>query len=367
MSGPEVSGDGPAQPDRRLRRAAGILTFATGGLVALALGGAALLLAPYWSRVRYIAPDAAAGFRAGYYLYLPAAPRRDGAGRATLLVQPNNSGTTTDDDAVQRRDAWWTGFERKRIADRLGTPLLVPAFPRPARAWQVYTHALDRDTLTTRDPVLARPDLQLIAMIDDARARLGAEGLPVAPRVLVQGFSASGMFANRFTALHPDRVRAAAVGSPGGWPIAPVAIARGQALPYPAGIADLRALTGRPFDAATFDRVPQLIYMGGKDDNDSLDQRDGWDAAAAADVNRLFGATPLARWPRALALYRRAGSHARFELVPGVGHDRKALQEHATAFFEQVLATGRAADARPAPPAAAAKHVSRPPAGSRSG
>jgi dienelactone hydrolase len=321
-----------------MRRKASRLLFLLLGLAGAALCSAAILLVPYLARVRYVAADPAAGFRSGYYLYLPHAPRRDATGQATLLVQPNNSGRTTDDIAVQRRDAWWTGFERKRIADRLGTPLLVPVFPRPASAWQVYTHALDRDTLTTRDPALARLDLQLIAMIDDARARLAAEGQPIAPRVLIQGFSASGMFANRFTALHPERVRAATVGSPGGWPIAPVDAVGGTPLPYPAGVGDLQALTGRPFDAAAFAQVPQLIYMGSADDNDALDYGDGWEKPAAAAVDRLFGDTPQARWPQAQALYRHAGARARFELVPGVGHDRKALQYRSTAFFQQVLA-----------------------------
>ncbi len=56
-------------------------------------------------------------------------------------------------------------------------------------------------------------------------------------------------------------------------------------------------------------------------------------------MDRLFGDTPLARWKQAEALYARAGANARFELVPGVGHDRKALQDRSTAFFKQVLAT----------------------------
>ncbi|HML49272.1 MAG TPA: hypothetical protein PKE04_21240, partial [Clostridia bacterium] len=50
--------------------------------------------------------------------------------------------------------------------------------------------------------------------------------------------------ANRFALLHPDRVRAAAIGSPGGWPVAPVAQAEGNDLPYPIGIADVAQLTG---------------------------------------------------------------------------------------------------------------------------
>lgn len=322
---------------RRPRRALRVAAMAVAVLLA-AGAGLAVAFAPFAMKLRHVGADPTAGFRSDYYLYIPATLVRDARGQGRLLVQPNNSGRTSDDPAVHRRDAWMTAFERRRIADRLGVALLVPAFPRTASQWRVYTHALDRDALTTRDPLLARPDLQLIAMIDDARLRLAAGGTPVAPKVLLQGFSASGMFANRFTALHPDRVLAASVGSPGGWPIAPAARAGGQALDYPAGVADLAALTGAPFDAAAFARIPQYLYMGAGDDNDSLDFGDGWDADAAARVDRLFGATPTARWPRARALYAWAGVQARFDLVPGIGHDRKALQLRSTDFLAAALA-----------------------------
>jgi len=308
------------------------------GLLLVAGIGVAVLLGPYAWRVDHVVAQASAGFRSDYYLYVPATLRRDARGMATLLVQPNNSGRTSDDIASHRRDAWLTGFERKRIADELGVALLVPAFPRTSSDWRVYTHALDRDVLTTRDPQLARLDLQLLAMVDDARRRIATNGTQVDPRILVQGFSASAMFANRFTVLHPDRVRAATIGSPGGWPVAPVAKLGADALPYPAGVADLEALVGTPFDAAAYARVPQFLYMGDADDNDSLDFEDGWDKPMAAEVDRLFGDTPLARWKHAETLYAQAGADARFELVPGIGHDRKALQDRSTAFFKRVLA-----------------------------
>ncbi|MBS0216300.1 MAG: alpha/beta hydrolase [Proteobacteria bacterium] len=310
-------------------------------LVLALLGGTAavVVIGPYALYVRHVVANANHGFRSDYFLYVPDRLHRDATGRAMLLVQPNNSGRTSDDPSVHRRDAWLTGFERRRIADELGVVLLVPAFPRTASNWRVYTHALDRDALTTHDAVLARPDLQLIAMIDDARASLRKEGIEVDSQVLLQGFSASAMFANRFTALHPERVRAVAVGSPGGWPIAPIARQSGELLPYPAGIADLGTLVGKPFDAAAFARVPQYFYVGDRDDNDSLDFEDGWDKPAATQVKRLFGDTLAARWKSAGSIYAQTGARARFETVPGIGHDRKTLQNRPTAFLKQAMAT----------------------------
>jgi pimeloyl-ACP methyl ester carboxylesterase len=204
--------------------------------------------------------------------------------------------------------------------------------------WQAYTPALDRDALTTAVPALARLDLQLLAKIDAAAARLREQGFEVRERVQLQGFSASGMFANRFTLLHPERVLACAAGSPGGWPVAPAAEHDGERLPYPAGVADLEGLTGRAFDQAAFAAVPQLHVLGALDDNDSLDVRDGWDEEPATLVERLFGATPVERFDDAEALYAAAGVDARFLLVEGAGHDRRGLQHHTTDFFREVLA-----------------------------
>ncbi|MFN0113029.1 MAG: alpha/beta hydrolase family protein [Blastocatellia bacterium] len=309
------------------------------GIVVTLLIVLGFVLGPYALRVQRFPADPFAGHYADFYLYVsPAARRAASAGKqVTLLVQPNNSGVNSDDYEVHRKDAWWTGFGRRWLADELGVVLLVPAFLRPGEDWQIYTQALDRDVLTTARRDLARLDLQLLAMVDRARAALAAEGLPTDEKFLLQGYSASGMFANRFVALHPKRVKAVASGSPGGWPIAPVTHWGGEALPYPAGVADLEELTGQPFDRLAYQAVPQLIVMGSLDDNDSLDFRDGWDKQPAALVDRLFGADPLSRWRQAEMLYQAAGADARFVLVEGVGHDRKKLQEHTTRFFASLL------------------------------
>jgi pimeloyl-ACP methyl ester carboxylesterase len=302
-------------------------------LIAITASIIAIVLGLFAARVRHVSADANAGFHADYYVYVsPGARRLARESRiVTLLVQPNNSGTNSDDPNVHRDDAWWTTFGRSGIADDLNVVLLVPAFIRPATDWRIYTHALDRDALLTERNDLKRLDLQLMAMIDHARTTLAREGMQIDERVLIQGFSASGMFANRFTALHPDRVKAAAVGSPGGWPIAPVATYSGEDLPYPAGVSNVS------FDAAAFRDVPQMFVMGALDDNDSLDFRDGWDEEPARQIDRLFGDTPLKRWPRAESLYREAGANAKFMLIDGVGHDRRKLQRHSTDFFREVL------------------------------
>jgi dienelactone hydrolase len=273
--------------------------------------------------------------------YLLVAPKTRPPGATTLLVVPPNTGFATEDLELLRASTSCGVNWQLALADRLGTAILAPMFPRPVApppVHNLYLHALSRSSLETSDARVARVDRQLIAMLDDARQRLEAQGHHVPPRVLITGFSASGSFANRFAVLHPDRVLAAAVGSPGGWPLAPVASTRGQTLPYPVGIADVDALTGAPIDLAALRRVHFLFLLGDADTNDAVPYRDAYSAASEVLVMRLFGKTPVARWDAARKLYDAAGLDAQFRLYRGVGHEMSpAMNADVEAMFRAAL------------------------------
>lgn len=83
--------------------------------------------------------------------------------------------------------------------------------------------------------LIAPVSVFLVAMQDHAAQLLAQTGHIMAPKALLLGFSASGQFANRYTFLHSGRVLAAAIGAPGGWPIAPVRTWKEHALSYAVG------------------------------------------------------------------------------------------------------------------------------------
>src|SRR4051812_13433078 len=258
----------------------------------------------------------AQGFHSPYYLGRPLCAEA----KTVLIVEANNTGTSDDNFATHDRAASNLISSRMTFAADLRSPFLVPAFPRPDSNWWVYTHALDRDTFETEIPELRRLDLQLMAMIEDARIHLASAGITIDPKIFIMGFSASGMFANRFAMLHPTIVKAAAVGSPGGWPLAPVAAYQGQALRYNIGIADLLQLVGTSFDSQSYVAVPHYFFIGDQDANDSVPYDDSYDPDDAALVDELFGTTPMERWPVAQSIYESAGCNAQFVTYPGVGH-----------------------------------------------
>jgi len=289
---------------------------------------AALLVSGAWgagavfSHLSKVEPAAEASFRWPYFLYTPdwLEDNRIFGTPIRLLVVPNNSGFVSDDQAFHERMALATAIPYPIIFGDLDVAILVPTFPRPSTGWECYTHALDRDTLLADSPDLRRIDLQLEAMIDDAADRLSRRGWTVDRKILMMGFSASAMFVNRFAVLHPDRVLGAAIGSPGGWPIAPVREWQGRSLRYPVGVADLEALTGESFDLDSFRQVPLFFFLGDRDENDSVTFPDSYDDEDRALMIPLFGATPVERWDDADAIYASIGARAEFHLYPGVGH-----------------------------------------------
>ncbi len=262
------------------------------------------------------------GFAYSYFLYVPAAMRDSELIKKTqtLLVIPNNTGKVDDLLEVHEADAKKRITQNAAIADQMNVAILMPAFPRPKADWQIYTHALDRDAMLTEKKEYARFDLQLIAMIDDARERLRSDELKIDKKVLITGFSASGMFANRFVFLHPERVKAAAIGSPGGWAIAPTAIFKEKPLRYPIGSGDIEKVSGEKFRIEKLRKVPLFIFLGAEDDNDSVIYGDSYEEADKDLIFELFGKTPVERWATSERLYKDAGLDAEFRLYPGVKH-----------------------------------------------
>jgi len=262
------------------------------------------------------------GFAYPYYLYVPKAMRQIGARKQTqtILVIPNNTGKVDDDFAVHEANVKRQIERNGTMTARLSVIILMPVFPRPGTDWKIYTHALDRDSMLTDKKEYSRFDLHLAAMIDNAREKLKAVKLKTDKRVLMLGFSASAMFVNRFTFLHPKRIKAAVIGSPGGWAIAPVAAYNRKTLRYPIGVGDFRTVSGADLDMKNLRKVPLFVFLGDGDDNDSVVFGDSYNAEDKDLIFELFGKTPVERWEISKTLYRESKLQAEFKLYPNVKH-----------------------------------------------
>jgi len=276
------------------------------------------------------------GFHWPYLLFMPNKIKFP-----TLLVVPNNTGFAVEDVELLRTSAACEIQRQSVLAKRLGCPLLVPMFPRPAATSEdgnLYLHALSRASLITPTEAWKRVDLQLLHMIHSARERLLTKGIVVSQKVLLSGFSAAGSFVNRFTLLHPEHVWAVACGSPGGWPMAPVSEVGGERLGYPVGVADMGDLTGSPFKLDALKSVHWFFFLGDQDSNDAVPYRDSFSKSDAELIFHRFGPTPVARWEHARRLYSSQGLPARFVRYPGVPHVvTPEIETDIALFFENRL------------------------------
>ncbi|RQH00087.1 PKD domain-containing protein [Natrarchaeobius oligotrophus] len=271
--------------------------------------------------------DPDAGFDYPYLLYAPSIvdPEAD----RPILVEPANSGTADDDMAVHEEAGRDLVSFQNELADRIEVPFVVPVFPRPATEpvdWSHYTHALDDTTLALSDTPLERIDEQVLRMVEDAQERLVEGDYPVRTGendLLLNGFSASGNFVDRFTFLHPKRVNSVTAGGLNGMALLPVEEVDGETLPYHVGIADVAGLTGDPVDLEAVDDVDQFLYMGADDQNDTIPYDDAWtDDDLRQTALSIYGDDMIdERFVRSQELYRKAGIDAAFRVYEDVGHE----------------------------------------------
>lgn len=265
--------------------------------------------------------DPAKGFHHNYLLFVPkGTPLQK---QTVLLVEPNNTGKITDSMEVHEkhaRDLASVSSVGNNISTELHIPLLVPVFPRPASQPMMYTHALDRDILLENTPDLKRLDLQLLAMIKDARAVLASRNIPVEDKFFMNGFSASGTFTNRFSFLHPDKIKSLAIGGFNGELMFPVKEINKIPLNYPVGINDFSELAGHEFDMAAYRQIPQFIYMGKLDDNDAVQFDDAYNEEERRIINTHIGNNVQDRYLNCQQVYRKHNINASFQTYEKVGH-----------------------------------------------
>lgn len=292
---------------------------------------------------RLIDPDPAAGFEYPFYLYAPQAVVSGGS--PPVMVEPANSGQAEDDMDVHLSagDRLISRSQTRDIVDELGSPLVVPVFPRPSADpvdWTHYTHALDDRSMGIDGGSLERIDLQLLNMVERAQEILKDEGYPVrTDGIVLNGFSASGNFVDRFAVLHPGEVISVTAGGLNGMPLLPLDEFEGRELPYHVGTADVEALTGDPVDREALDQTNQFLYMGGEDDNDTIGYGDAWtDDSLEQLALEVYGDDMITeRFPTSQRAYEEAGVTAQFRIYPDAGHTPRPARTDIVEFHRRSI------------------------------
>ncbi len=278
-----------------------------------------------------------AGFNYAYYVFIPSGTLLNS--RHFLLVEANNTGVndTIEFHDQQAKLQALKNSSGSSVSKRLKMPFLVPVFPRSEKDWQVYTHALDRDAMLIKSGETKRIDLQLIAMIEDANTTLSSLHISLEKKICINGFSASGTFANRFTLIHPEIVAAVACGGINAISILPVSSIDDSRLNYPIGTNDFKAIFGTNPNLEAYKKIPQFIYMGGLDSNDAVLFDDAYSEEERQIIFKVLGKKMFPdRWGKCESIYSSNGINATYKLYPDIGHaTNRTMNSEIADFFKK--------------------------------
>lgn len=264
------------------------------------------------------------GFNYDYYIFIPANIKKKKA--HYLLVEPNNTGYSTNSmeehDKAAKILASGEHFSIGNfVSKKIGTPLLVPIFPRPKEKPLTYTHALDRDAMGIKNVKYQRLDLQLKEMIKDAKNVLNKNNFKTHEKIFMNGFSASGSFVNRFAFLHPEIIKALATGGLNGILMLPQKQLAGEKLIYPLGIYDIKIPLGKEFDYKAYKDISQFIYMGKKDTNDAVKFDDAYGDEEREIIHKALSKNMLPdRWEICQTIYKLHKLNVEFRTYEHIGH-----------------------------------------------
>jgi len=217
-------------------------------------------------------------------------------------------------------------------ARALNAAMIIPVFPQDSER-KYYVSNIDwKGFLDTTDSFYGRPDLKVNLMVDRLQQDLRSDNYTVADKILMQGFSAGGAFAQRYTILHPERVQAIAAGAVS-FMTMPEVEYNGTNLDWPLGIYDFTTIMGTDFNHDAYMQVHQLIYVGELDDRTLLSLHEGNRFWRRLDqitfVSNNFGATDPTILQNQVSYLNELGyENITFSFYLSVGHTQTQEMEN---------------------------------------
>ena len=249
-----------------------------------------------YGTVYIISPNPEKGFYFGYSLFVPDGCLTDNS----LLVHATNTGgygvTNGKLDHNKQAIHIGEGIEAAKIhsisdihiniSKELNMPVLTPLIPRIKG---LYTHfygskicnnnfedlinsnserntseKLSDDEINEIKNTCCNLDLQVVKMIESAKEVLENMKIYVDKKVIIEGYLAGSKFANGFTALHPNLVKACICGGNSGISVLPT-----DQINYPFGFNNIENANVNEYSS-----IPKLFYIGQDDYNDPAQVKD---------------------------------------------------------------------------------------------
>lgn len=248
-----------------------------------------------------------------------------------IIVEANNLESEDSKEIIEQ--GVQTGYRLACLTCDLPAPIIIPLIPSHKNYPYLQQLSIECFDIPKGDKNY-RIDEQVVRIINKSKVILKNEvGLIASDKIFLNGYSSSGVFAQRFALLHPDVVETACIGGASGSIPLPT-----KDLSYPLGIADYEQLTGRTFDFENYSKIKFKYYVGELETQNKSNTRvDDFGAPAPmhdmsyfnrsvpVDVGKkqreIFGEDMFSRAKRTIQVLKSLEIDIQHEIILGRGHN----------------------------------------------
>ena len=223
-----------------------------------------------------------------------------------------------------------------RLTDNQPAVIVVPLIPSYRDA--PYFQQLSRECFDL--PIQDRNyrlDEQIVRIIDKTKGIVMKEnGIELENKIFLNGYSSSGVFAQRFALLHPELIDTACIGGASGSIPIPT-----EEFRYPIGIADYKELTDKEFDMKSYSQIVFKYYVGELETKNKTNERfdesghpapmhdmSYFNRSVPTDVGEnqrmILGTDLFKRAEKTIKILKILGVKVEHIVIPGRAHNNKS-------------------------------------------
>ena len=229
-----------------------------------------------------------------------------------------------------------TGIRLARLTDNKPGVIVVPLIPsyKDAPYFQQLSRECFELPITDRN---YRIDEQIVRIIEKAKEIVQSErGINLEDKIFLNGYSSSGVFAQRFALLHPELISTACIGGASGSIPIP-----NEEFGYPIGISDYKELTGKEFDMDSYSQIDFTYYVGELETQNKAETRfdengdpvpmhdmSYFDRSVPINVGKnqrnLLGTNMFDRIEKTIEKLKSLGIKVNHVIIPGRSHNNRS-------------------------------------------
>lgn len=276
--------------------------------------------------VQIVFPTKESNYSIPYILALPSQIEEN----SLLAVEVNNLENESKYELI--KNGLLTAYHLISIIKDYDNPVLIPILPSVKNGIPYYQQLSKECFAVPKDSPFYRIDLQVLNIIKEVKQNI-SNNANINDKIFLNGYSASGVFAQRFALLHPEIIDTLCVGGASGSIPIP-----STELEYPLGTLDYSSITGETFNLEDYSQIKFRYYVGSLEDmvtsSKRFDENDNYaplhdmsyfDRSIPVEIGRkqrnIFGRNLFARSKNEISIMNQMGLDIEQVIFEGRAHN----------------------------------------------